>query len=161
MRGRLDDEQLITERHHTAWLGEVASDRRDGAGVGIEPADRTVVGVGDRHRTVGQHAAVERMLQQRLGRRTVDVTEVEQPAAHLGGDNVVGDATQSRRLGVREPQRSSVRRHRESRWLCEPSLHEVAVDEALLRRASAHGEASGDGVVAPELMVACHRDGYL
>ena len=89
------------------------------------------------------------MLQQRLGSWTVDMTEVEQPASHLGGDDAVGDPAQRRRLGVDKPQRPSVRGDRKAGRLREPGAQQFTVDKPLLGGACAKGEASGDRVVAP------------
>jgi hypothetical protein len=85
VRSRLDDDQLVAVDERVAGLGQAGEQRGDDAGGGVVAPDRPVVRVADGDRAVRQDRHTERVLQERLPGRAVDVTEVEEPGADDGG----------------------------------------------------------------------------
>ena len=79
-----------------------------------EAADRAVVGVGDRDRSVGEHGDAERVLEERVGGRAVAEAEVEE----AGADGGVDLDRPRRSAATRSPSRPARagRRRRRGRW---------------------------------------------
>ena len=102
--GGFDDDQFAVDDEQAGGLGELGGKRAYLVGLRVVPADRPVVGVRDPDRSVGQHGHPERVLQPRLRRRPVDVSEVEQPCSDHGVQPAIGgEVAQGRRLGVGKP----------------------------------------------------------
>ena len=117
-----------------ARLGQPGEQRADLTGRRVVPAYRAVVGVADRDRAVGQRRHAQRVLQQGLGGRAVDVAEVEQPAADGGA------ARRRRRGGAATRSRSRPAR------AVSPL---TASPEVWANHASAAGPSSSPSLVVP------------
>ena len=114
---------LVGTTSDVARLGQPGGERLTIARRGVEPADRAVVGVGDRDRAVGQHGAA-RAGAAAAPRRPAPSTcpKSKSPAPTSVRDDAVAHPAQRRGLGVGEPQRVAVGARDEPARLREPRV---------------------------------------
>ena len=143
---------------------EAAFEGAEGAGCGVPAADGAVVGVGDCDGSVGQFGQAEGVLHAGGVGVAVDEAEVEQALADGGGDLYAvfgeGDVAQAAGFGACDPE-AAVAGFDDAGGLSEPCVGGRSVGESFDAGACEDADDAVDGVVAEELVGACHGDDEL